>query len=92
MSVFAPVASTHKKAIRIKANRIFTSPPGFKPEIEVHTAQENKVTLLSEDNHFNNMLEHFNRLINKERERDPEYQQNISQARLISELRSKSYV
>jgi dTDP-3,4-didehydro-2,6-dideoxy-alpha-D-glucose 3-reductase len=74
----------------IKANRIFTSPPGFKPEIEVYTTQGKTVTLLPEDNHFNNMLNHFNRLINQDCERDSEYQQNINQARLISELKSKS--
>jgi predicted dehydrogenase len=74
----------------IKANRIFTAPPGLNPEIEICSAQANKTILLQADNHFNNMLKYFSELIHSEHGRNREYEQNINQARLVSEVRIKS--
>ena len=75
----------------LKANRIFTAPPGLTPEVEICAAGKTETILLPADNHFNNILKYFNDLIHEKSGRDREYRQNISQARLISELRNKSY-
>ena len=75
---------------KLTANRVFTAPPGYKPVLEIETANEKKVIELSADNHFNNMLIHFYELIQNIRDRENEYKQNINQARLINEVKQKS--
>lgn len=72
---------------KITANRIFTAPPGYAPEIILETNSGSKVITLAADDHFNNMLVHFSRLICGKEDREKEYTQNINQARLVNEVR-----
>lgn len=72
---------------KIYTNRIFTAAPGFEPLVEIETAAGRETVALSRDHHFRNMLSHFYRLIASGEGVDDEYQQNITQARLINELR-----
>lgn len=74
----------------LKANRVFTSPPGFNPELELNTPEGCTIQKLPEDNHFNNMLTYFSELINDDALRVSEYQKNINQATLLSDVRKKS--
>lgn len=69
---------------RLYTNRIFTAPPGFKPEITLEQSGLTKVICLPEDNHFRNMLIHFHHLI--ETRDDKHFQENINQAILIDEF------
>ncbi len=75
---------------KLYSNRIFTSPPGFEPTVELETAEEKEILTLSADNHFENMLKHFYELIQNKGDRNAEYVQNINQARLINELKIKA--
>lgn len=75
----------------LRTNRIFTAKPDFSPVIELETAQGKEMLQLEPDNHFKNMLDHFYALINKERNPDKEYEQNIQQARLLDEVKEKAH-
>ena len=75
---------------RIFTNRIFTSPPGFKPEIIVETNQGKETLSLEADNHFKNMLTHFHQLVCGEKNKKDEYKQNILQASLIEQVKQKA--
>ncbi|WP_394752346.1 Gfo/Idh/MocA family protein [Crenothrix sp.] len=75
---------------KIYTNRIFTASPGFHPIIELETRLGKETIQLQKDHHFRNMLIHFYNLINKKTETVNEYSQNINQARLITELRTKA--
>ena len=76
---------------KIYTNRIFTAAPEFEPTIEIETDDGKEIVKLPSDNHFKNMLKHFHtQIITKENIED-EYVQNINQARLIKELKDKSY-
>ena len=76
---------------RISTNRIFTSPPGYAPEITVETTSGNQLLTLAPDHHFENMLRHFHQLVGTGTGIEDEYTQNITQARLIEELRGKAH-
>ena len=71
---------------KIKADRIFTSPPNYQPSITIENknGEENKV--LPEDNHFINMLNHVHSLI-EAGDFENEYRQNLIQSRLLEEIR-----
>jgi predicted dehydrogenase len=75
---------------KIYTNRIFTASPDYKPVLELETADGKELIKLASDNHFEKMLIHFYDLINGKKSKDGEYLQNINQARLINELKSKS--
>lgn len=75
---------------KIYTNRIFTAPTGFQPVIELETAKGKELITLSSDNHFENMLLHFYRLISNEADKKEEYKQNINQARLLKEIKQKA--
>lgn len=75
---------------KIYTNRIFTAAPGVRPVIEVETRDGKECIQLEEDRHFENILVHFHKLINHEIDANDEYAQNINQARLIAELRTKA--
>jgi dTDP-3,4-didehydro-2,6-dideoxy-alpha-D-glucose 3-reductase len=74
----------------ITADRIFTSPPGHSPKITVETAEGRKENIIGPDNHFKNMLLHFYGLVKGEQGAEDEYRMNVSQARLIEELRQRA--
>lgn len=71
----------------IKANRIFTAPPGFKAEIIVNNSESEEKILLPPDNHFANMLNKFYSYIVHSDSCENEYISNVAQAKLINELR-----
>ena len=77
---------------KLFSNRIFTANATYKPIVEIETALGKEIITLDTDNHFNNMLIHFSELImNKhECECEDEYKQNIHQARLINEIKTRS--
>ncbi|MFW5700184.1 MAG: Gfo/Idh/MocA family protein [Cyclobacteriaceae bacterium] len=75
---------------KISTNRIFTAPPDFEPVIILQTSTGSKSIKLPSDNHFIKMLIHFYDLITLQKNTEQEYLQNINQARLISELKTKS--
>ena len=75
---------------KLYTNRIFTSPPGFEPVLELETAEGKEILKLSSDNHFENMLIHFHKTINGVEDKQLEYKQNINQARLLNELKIKA--
>jgi dTDP-3,4-didehydro-2,6-dideoxy-alpha-D-glucose 3-reductase len=76
---------------KLTANRIFTSPPGFSPEILLETADGREVIIVETDNHFQNMLMHVYRLITTGNDLEEEYEQNIVQARLLKEVKLKAH-
>lgn len=77
---------------KLFTNRIFTAKPEFKPEIIIETSEGKEVIALKPDDHFKNMLDHFYQLCIGEADLNSEYEQNINQARLISELKEKAEV
>jgi dTDP-3,4-didehydro-2,6-dideoxy-alpha-D-glucose 3-reductase len=76
---------------KLTATRIFTSPPGFSPEILLETADGREVIAVEPDNHFKNMLMHMHSLITTGHGLKAEYQQNIDQARLLEEVKNKAH-
>ena len=75
----------------IYANRIFTAPPGYAPEIVLETGLGKRTIKLEPDNHFENMLSHFYGIITTGKGRELECSQNINQGRLVEELRRQSH-
>lgn len=72
---------------KISTNRIFTSPPGYSPVINIEVQNTPARTIeIAPDNHFKNMLEHFYNTVYEGTARKEEYIQNINQSRLIQEL------
>ena len=74
---------------RIFTNRIFTAPSNLEVEINVEVQGNKKIIKVPHDNHFKNMLKYFYGLINGSNSNEEEYDQNISQARLINEFKNK---
>lgn len=74
----------------LKANRIFTSPPGTKVQLLLTTNSGEEVIEIQEDNHFENMLKYFASLIQHNKTTDLEYRANVAQAILISQLKDKA--
>lgn len=70
----------------IKANRIFTSPPGSQAKVIIETAEGQKVLLTPNDNHFANLLNKFYSYIIGNEDCKKEYMSNIIQAELISQV------
>ncbi len=71
---------------KIYTNRIFTSPPGYKPTVELENSNAKESIELKEDHHFKNMLNYFYTTTMDEESIFSEYRANVNQARLISEL------
>ncbi len=72
---------------KLYANRVFTAPPGFVPEIILETTEGVRRMQVDHDNHFINMLRYFHRLTQDPGRTQEEYRQNILQARLIHQFR-----
>lgn len=75
---------------KITASRIFTAGPGIQAAVKIERRGKPDKTVLIEDDHFINMLEHFSGLINSGLGLYAEYAENENQARLIGELHEKS--
>jgi len=72
---------------KLTANRIFTSPPGFSPEIIVEDAEGSHIISVDEDNHYENMLNYFYELTKNNRLANEELENNIQQSLLIEQFR-----
>lgn len=77
---------------KLTASRIFTAGPGIKATVRIEGSDGCAVSYELEDDHFHNMLNHFSKLIQTQNGIDNEYDQNVNQARLISEIFEKSIV
>lgn len=75
---------------KLSTNRIFTAPPGYESIIKFETSEGTKEIKLPSDNHFEKILLYFHGLINDPKQAKNEYCQNITQARLIEQLKSKT--
>jgi hypothetical protein len=76
---------------KLYTNRIFTAGDSVKPKIMLETnANGIEEVELEPDNHFRNMLVHFHKLITGSEDKNKEYSDNINQARLLEELKSKA--
>lgn len=76
---------------KLTANRLFTAPANYQPTVILETSMDNKTLKISKDDHFQNMLLHFQKLITTGEGLEEEYSQNIDQARLLTEISTLSY-
>ena len=74
----------------LKANRIFTSPPGAEAELLLSNCDGLQTIKIESDNHFKNMLDYFAYLITFPEKSLNEYANNNQQAKLIDQLRIKA--
>ena len=72
---------------KLSTNRIFTSPPGYTPEVQIETAKGIENIQLVSDNHYQNMLRHFWNCTQNQQLCEEEYSQNILQAKLLEEFK-----
>ncbi len=77
---------------KLSANRIFTAPAEQKQIISLENGSGKAKIEVPPDNQFQNMLKHFHKLIFSKNLRNPEYDQNITQGKLIQEMIDKSNV
>ena len=75
----------------IKAGRIFTCPPSAKATIELTNGDGAEIITINPENHFENMLQYFYRLIHNPLLAEVEYTSSLHQSKLISEVYKKSY-
>jgi NDP-hexose-3-ketoreductase len=75
----------------IKAGRIFTCPPSSKATIELTNEDGDEVITINPENHFENMLKYFHKLIHTPLLAEVEYASSRHQSKLISEVYKKSY-
>jgi dTDP-3,4-didehydro-2,6-dideoxy-alpha-D-glucose 3-reductase len=71
---------------KLFTNRIFTAPPGFEPNITIENQDGIQKMILSQDNHYVNMLNFFYNCTQQESLRITEYKNNHNQACLIDEF------
>ena len=77
---------------KLFTNRLFTAKPSFEPEIIIETNNGKEIIKVETDNHFENMLCHFHKLVQNPALAEEEYIQNVNQARLIQEFKSLANV
>lgn len=76
---------------KVSTDRIFTAPPNLKTIVRLEKDNSKKEIEIEPDNHFKNMLDYFYKLVMVNKElRNAEYEQNISQAKLLNGIRAKS--
>lgn len=76
---------------KLYTNRIFTAGENVNPVIIVETQGDGlQEVALRSDNHFRSMLLYFYDMIFGDKEKEQEYVANISQSRLLNEIREKS--
>ncbi|MDR2474234.1 MAG: Gfo/Idh/MocA family oxidoreductase [Bacteroidales bacterium] len=71
---------------KLTANRVFTAPPGFSPEVVLETPNCIKRYQLEPDNHFINMLNHLADIIQTENF-EPDYEANEIQLKQIESFK-----
>lgn len=74
----------------LTTDRIFTAPADHIAKLHIQNGIKSDVIEVEPDDHFQAMLRHFHRLVNGEADLKTEYEQNINQARLISEVFAKA--
>ena len=74
---------------KLSANRVFTAPPDFMPDVIIETSHGTKNYQLPADNHFNKMLDHVAESIKTENYA-PDYIANYNQALLIQRFKDIS--
>tara|TARA_B100000886_G_scaffold338452_1_gene301327 strand:- start:729 stop:1703 length:975 start_codon:yes stop_codon:yes gene_type:complete len=75
---------------KLSANRIFTAPAEQKQIISLENVSGKAKIEVPPDNQFINMLNHFHKLIFSKSLRNSEYDQNVTQGKLIQEMIDKS--
>jgi NDP-hexose-3-ketoreductase len=74
---------------KITSTRAFTAKPGFVASILLDKEGKTQEILLPPDDHFQNMIRHFNQTV-EDQYFETEYVQMLEQSRLISEVRHHS--
>lgn len=74
----------------LRANRIFTSPPNQQAQLSLVTKNGEEIINIAEDNAFLNLLINFSELVAQPSKALTEYSSNISQAKLIDQLKGKA--
>jgi len=74
---------------KLTANRVFTAPPDFTPDVILETPQGMKQYQLPADNHFDKMLDHVAESIEQENY-EMDYTVNCNQALLIQQFKNIS--
>jgi len=74
---------------KLTANRVFTAPADFTPEVILETSQGTKKYQLAKDNHFDKMLDHVAESINQG-SYESDYIANYNQAQLIQQFKDRS--
>jgi dTDP-3,4-didehydro-2,6-dideoxy-alpha-D-glucose 3-reductase len=75
---------------KLSTNRLFTARPGYEPQVELETADGKQTLVVPSDDHFQNILLFFHKLI-IEKPSDlivEEHQQNLIQAKLLQNFKS----
>lgn len=72
---------------KIVADRIFTAPPDYESVIKLYTSNGREEFRVGTDNHFINMLTYLSKVICDEGLMEKERIENLSQAKLIAELK-----
>lgn len=68
-------------------NRIFTAPDGYEPIVTITTNDGVETIKLNSDNHFKHSIERFLKETNNNTEKQLMYQEILTQARLVEEVR-----
>jgi hypothetical protein len=74
---------------KIVAERIFTSPPNQKAEVITHTNRGKEIKIIESQDHFENMLNYFNKIIKDDDLKEEEYLNNINQSKYLDILNQK---
>ena len=77
---------------KLFTNRLFTARPGYEPQIELETAEGKETLKLSSDDHFQNILIYFHKLITEKPAKliDKEHRHNLIQAHLLHKFKNKA--
>jgi predicted dehydrogenase len=74
---------------KLTANRVFTAPPEFQPEVIIEKSDGKKTYQLESDNHFKKMLDHVSQSI-RSNAFEKDYELNYEQALLIQQVISSN--
>lgn len=75
---------------KLSTNRLFTARPDYEPQIQLETAGGKEIVTVPSDDHFQNILSYFHKLITEKPNEliEKEHQQNLLQARLLHSFKS----
>ncbi len=72
---------------KLSTNRIFTSPPGNQPVIDVYIGNDHEEIVVDADNHFMKSILKFEEALNNDEVRECFYKHLYQQTRLVSDIR-----